>query len=66
MIRNFALTFAAVGLRVILTVGEVLLGLPEEEAYILATWGSILVSYVVAEWFIVQRHMRATAQRQAI
>ncbi len=66
MIRNFALTFAAVSLRLILVVGLVGFNLPQDEAYAISAWGSILVSYVVAEWLIVQRYMRPTAKRQAL
>jgi uncharacterized membrane protein len=63
MIRNFALTFAAVMLRVFLGLGTAVASLPFEEAYAISAWASFAVSLVFAEWFIVQRYMRPTARR---
>lgn len=57
MIRNYALTFAAVTLRVYLLAGMLLLrprGVPLDEIYNASVWASILVNAVVAEYFIVR------------
>ena len=64
MIRNYSATFAAVLLRVILTVETAVLplvgiDLARSAAYDVAVWGSITVSIFVAELFIVQRSVVA-------
>jgi hypothetical protein len=57
MIRNYALTFTAVSLRVFLVVGRLCQtftpSLSFEEIYTSSIWGSIVVCALVAEWFIV-------------
>ena len=60
MIRNYALTFAAVLLRVFLLAGityrDVLVpdtSLTFADVYTSSVWCSIFVSYVVVEWFLV-------------
>lgn len=63
MIRNYAATFAAVVLRVILVAETVLLPmigvrLDSSAAYDVSVWGSITTSILVAELFIVQRSIR--------
>jgi Predicted membrane protein (DUF2306) len=63
MIRNYSATFAAVLLRVILIVETALLPLigihfPAAAAYDVSVWGSITISILVAELFIVQRSIR--------
>lgn len=59
MIRNYALTFAAVLLRVFLLAGLVLRqsgsSIPFDQIYTSSVWASILVSVVVSEWFIVPK-----------
>lgn len=59
MIRNYALSFAAVWLRLFIFVGITAMqtnpSLTFDSVYTTAVWASIVVSYVVAEWFIVQR-----------
>jgi hypothetical protein len=57
VIRNYALTFAAVLLRVYLLAG---IGLTQfvhsisfGELYVATIWGSIAASVLVAAWFIV-------------
>ncbi|PSK93724.1 putative membrane protein [Murinocardiopsis flavida] len=59
MIRNYALSFAAVLLRAFLGIGLAVraqFAWPEfADIYTTAVWASILVSAGVAEWFIVQR-----------
>lgn len=58
MTRNYALTFSAVTLRVFLVTGlsaAPSLGLDFFDIYGTATWASIFLNVVVAEYFIVQR-----------
>lgn len=59
MIRSYSLTFAAVMLRVFLGIGvlamQVWPHLSFHEIYTASAWSGLLVSYVVAEWFVVQR-----------
>jgi uncharacterized membrane protein len=54
MIRNYALTFAAVMLRVIL-LGGMLFPVSFSELYPISVWAGWTVPLLVAEWFIVQR-----------
>ncbi|HEX7038341.1 MAG TPA: DUF2306 domain-containing protein [Pseudomonadales bacterium] len=60
MIRNFALTFAAVTLRIQLGVFVGALGWTFDEAYLTVAWFSWVPNLLVAEWWIL-RH--ATARR---
>lgn len=62
MVRNFALTFAAVTLRLVLVAGQALTSLPFEELYHFAIWTSVLGSLVFAEWFVVQRTLQPLAR----
>ncbi|MFF1277552.1 DUF2306 domain-containing protein [Streptomyces marokkonensis] len=66
MIRNYALSFAAVVLRLFLLVGLALRSqydwLSFEDVYTTSVWGSILVSAGVAEWFVVQRTLKPLAR----
>ncbi|MGW6454860.1 DUF2306 domain-containing protein [Streptomyces sp. NPDC055078] len=66
MIRNYALSFAAVVLRVFLITGLALRSrydwLSFEDVYATSVWASILVSAGVAEWFIVQRTLKPLAR----
>ncbi|MGJ6960838.1 DUF2306 domain-containing protein [Streptosporangium sp. G11] len=65
MIRNYALTFAAVTLRVYLLLGLQLSPSVEFEAiYAAAVWASILGNVLVTEYFIVQRMLAPLARRQ--
>lgn len=65
MVRNFALTTAAVWLRLILVGGQAFFpSVPFEELYHFAIWTSVLGSLAVAEWFIVQRTLRPLARSQ--
>ncbi|MGF1471836.1 MAG: DUF2306 domain-containing protein [Rubrobacteraceae bacterium] len=64
MIRNFALTFAAVLLRGFLVAGTALTPLAFDELYTISAWSSFSVSLVFAEWFIVQRTLGPLTQRQ--
>ncbi|CAA9577037.1 MAG: hypothetical protein AVDCRST_MAG86-2294 [uncultured Truepera sp.] len=69
MIRNYAFTFAAVLLWVLLVVGLQVMtvnqALTFDDVYTTSVWSSILVSYLVAEWFIVQRTLGPLAQKSA-
>lgn len=57
MIRNYALTFAAVALRVFLGLGSIAMSIwPQvtfDEIYLASIWGSILVCAVLAEWLFI-------------
>ncbi|HVG97024.1 MAG TPA: DUF2306 domain-containing protein [Chloroflexota bacterium] len=57
MIRNYALTFAAVTLRLWLIGLQALAGVPQLEAYITVAWISWVPNLLVAEW-IVERSRR--------
>lgn len=69
MIRNYALSFAAVLLWVFLVIGlqamTVNPALTFDDVYTTSVWSSVLVSYLVAEWFIVQRTLGPLAQKPA-
>ena len=51
MIRSFALTFAAVTLRIILPL-ELASGMPFSTAYKIVSWACWVPNLVVAEWFV--------------
>jgi uncharacterized membrane protein len=64
MIRNYALTFAAVTLRVyVLALGLLMPDLPFEQLYTAAVWASVLGNVLVAEYFIVNRTLAPLARR---
>jgi uncharacterized membrane protein len=67
MIRNYALTFAAVSLRIFLLTGTALMpSFPElefEAVYDASGWASIVVNVMVAEYFIVQRTLAPLVRR---
>ncbi|NRQ40295.1 DUF2306 domain-containing protein [Nonomuraea sp. NN258] len=62
MIRNYALSFAAVVLRVLLLTGLAVRSRYEwlsfDDVYTTSVWASILVSAGVAEWFLVRPAVR--------
>ncbi|MFI9550033.1 DUF2306 domain-containing protein [Nonomuraea endophytica] len=68
MIRNYALSFAAVLLRVFLLLGLAARSrydwLTFDDVYTSSVWASILVSAGVGEWFIIQRVLRPGGRRQ--
>ena len=69
MIRNYALTFAAVSLRVFLITGTTVLmpafpSLEFEQVYQASGWASIVVNVMVAEYFIVQRTLQPLLRRR--
>lgn len=55
MIRNYALTLAAITLRVWLGIAMFLLQMSFEQAYVIAAWGSWLLPLAVAEWLILRK-----------
>jgi hypothetical protein len=63
MIRNFALTFGAVMLRLIVPVGLTVTSIAWADLYSVAAW-SWAISLVFAEWFIVQRTLRPLEEKQ--
>lgn len=69
MVRNYALTFAAVLLRVFLGIGVLAMerGAPVtfDEVYTASAWASIFVSVVAAEWFVLAAPARPDARRPA-
>lgn len=71
MIRNYALSFAAVLLRIGIVLGQLYTArysdgpITFEETYTTSVWSSMLISYLVAEWFIVQRALRPLALKPA-
>jgi uncharacterized membrane protein len=70
MIRNYALTFAAVSLRIYLVTGIMLRPqfptLSFEDVYTTAAWTSILVNALIAEYFIIHRTLKPLARRQGL
>lgn len=54
MIRSFALTFAAVTLRIILPL-ELASGVPFPIAYRIVSWACWVPNLIVAEWFVRER-----------
>ncbi|WP_283134712.1 DUF2306 domain-containing protein [Rhizohabitans arisaemae] len=68
MIRNYALSFAAVLLRGFLILGLAARSRYEwltfDDVYTTSTWASILVSAGAAEWFIVQRTLKPLARNR--
>jgi predicted membrane protein DUF2306 len=67
MIRNYALTFAAVTLRVYLVVfGLIFPSLNEGSIYTAAAWAGLVGNVMVAEYFIVQRMLAPLARKQAV
>lgn len=63
MIRNYALTLAAVTLRLWLGIGLALLNLSFEQTYTIAAWLSWIAPLLVAEWFIVQGLLQARKEK---
>ncbi|MFC9943968.1 DUF2306 domain-containing protein [Streptomyces pratensis] len=66
MIRNYALTFTAVTLRVFLGIGgfvEEPLNLTFEDIYFTSVWGSFLLNVLATEYFLVQRILAPPALR---
>jgi len=61
MIRSFALTFAAVTLRIELGLLTGVLGWPFPDAYVTVAWLCWVPNLVVAEWLLVGARTRAAA-----
>lgn len=71
MIRNYALTFSAVSLRLYLGIGAALIATTNIEAtftdvYITSTWLSWVGNLLFAEWLINRRSSRKHKQRTAL
>lgn len=65
MIRNFALTLAAVWLRIVLlVVTNFFPSVPFEDAYHLAVWSSLLGPLIIVEWFVIQSTLRPRELKQ--
>ncbi|MDR7278348.1 DUF2306 domain-containing protein [Catenuloplanes atrovinosus] len=68
MIRNYALTFAAVTLRLYQLAGlqlmEVWPALEYQQVYIASAWASLFGNAVIAEYFIIQRTLAPLARRR--
>jgi hypothetical protein len=62
MLRSYALTFAAVTLRIWLPLSQIA-GIPFQEAYAAIAWLCWVPNLVVVEWFILRRHAGVTNQR---
>ena len=54
MIRCYALTLAAVTLRVQLAVYQAAMGLTFDESYAIVAWFSWIPNLIIAEWWIIQ------------
>ncbi|MFD8812346.1 DUF2306 domain-containing protein [Streptomyces sp. NPDC059627] len=69
LIRNYALSFAAVALRAFLGLGLVLQGpfpsLAFHDIYTTSVWASILVCAVVAEYFIIHRTLAPLVRKRS-
>jgi len=63
MIRNFALTFGAVTLRIELGVFTGLFGWTFDESYITVAWFAWVPNLIVAEWWILRRERQGTQGR---
>jgi uncharacterized membrane protein len=62
MIRSYALTLAAVTLRIQLPVYQGVMGLSFDEAYAIVAWFCWIPNLVVAEWVFNQISVRSTAK----
>lgn len=66
MTRNYALTLAAVTLRIYLPLSMGVLGMPFLEAYVAIAWFCWVPNLLVAEWFFVARQKREAAMERAL
>jgi uncharacterized membrane protein len=57
MIRSYALTCAAITLRIIVPLGGAL-GISFSKSYIFAAWGSWIINLLIAEWLIRRARFR--------
>jgi uncharacterized membrane protein len=64
MIRSFALTFAAVTLRIYLPLSQVI-GIPFEPAYVTISWLCWVPNLLVAEWLILGRRAAESSEPTA-
>ena len=59
MVRSYALTLAAVTLRIQLPLIQGTLGLSFDEAYAIVAWFAWIPNLIVAEWFFNQAPVRS-------
>jgi hypothetical protein len=64
MLRSYALTFAAVTLRIWLPLSQIA-GIPFQEAYVAIAWLCWVPNLVVVEWFVLRRRTGLTTQSAA-
>ena len=64
MVRCYALTLAAVTLRIQLGVLQAGLGLSFEEAYAVTAWFSWVPNLILAEWWFNQAPLRTQVKQQ--
>ena len=62
MVRSYALTLAAVTLRIQLPFYQAVLGLSFDDAYAIVAWFCWIPNLVVAEWFFNQEPINKTAK----
>jgi uncharacterized membrane protein len=62
MMRSYALTFAAVTLRIYLGLGVPIAGIPFEQVYTFSAWASWVVNLLVVEWLLVRGQSRAVGR----
>lgn len=56
MMRSYALTFAAVTLRILLGSGVAAMGLPFNQVYAMAAWASWVINLLFVEWVLLRNH----------
>jgi uncharacterized membrane protein len=70
MVRNYALTFAAVTLRLyqlpLIALMDSVTWLEYKDVYTVSAWMSLLGNVLVAEYFIIQRTLAPLAQREQV
>ena len=65
MIRSYALTFAAVTLRIYLPLSQVA-GMPFDEAYQTISWLCWVPNLIVAEWIILRERVAAVSEPRVV
>ena len=64
MIRSYALTLAAVTLRIQLGIYQSAMGLSFEESYAIVAWFSWVPNLLIAEWFFIQLPIRKSTRAE--
>ncbi len=65
MMRNFAMTFAAVMLRIDIPILQAVFGVPFDEAYQTVAWLCWVPNLLIVEWFLLRDAAQAHAQTSA-